>query len=551
MKVYECGVCGNTYDEAREGAEFAALESEWACGVCGAPKHAFSCPDGDMPVLQEAGGAGNGRVFECAVCGNTYREEREGCVFDDLESDWQCAVCGAPKTAFSCPDDDMPQQREGSKPGSANPLAYPADIYRAGDEREAKMEHIHQIAVTGEAVIEPMRTRLPLPSWDDILFLGAQLDPLPLDADAAVNTETVIGKNAEKPMKIDMPVYVSHMLFGALSREGKVALARGSASAKTAMCSGEGGILPEERESAYKYIFEYVPNLYSVTDENLRAADAIEIKIGQGTKPGMGGHLPGGKVTEEIAVVRGKSVGEDIISPSRFSGIENRDDLRKLVEELRERSGGRPIGVKIAAGHIERDLEVVCYAWPDFITIDGRGGATGASPQFLKDASSVPTIYALRRARVFLDENDVDIDLVITGGLRTSADFVKALCMGADAVAVATGALVAAACQQYRVCHSGKCPTGMMTQDPELRKNLDVDAAAQRVANYLHVTKREMETFARVSGHASLDTLGLDDLCSANPQLVAHAEIPPAWGVDMPTWGAGSCPGCKGTAGHD
>jgi glutamate synthase domain-containing protein 2/rubredoxin len=477
------------------------------------------------------------KIYECGVCGNIYDEAVENASFGGLEANWECSVCGAPKRAFSCPDDDMPARRERDRSGGANPLGYPAGLCRAGNGCEAGMERIHRIAVTGETVPGPVCTRPPLPSWDDILFLGAQLDPLPLDADAVVDTETIIGKNAEKPMKIDLPVYVSHMPSGALSQEGKIALARGSASAKTAVCGG--GILPEERDNAYQYIFEYVPGLYGVTDENLRAADAIEIKIGQWTRPGMGG-----RVTEEIAAVRGRPVGEGAVRPSRFPGIRNRDDLGKLVEELRERSGGRPIGVKIAAGRIERDLAVVCYAWPDFITIDGRGGAAGASPRFLKDAASVPAIYALSRARAFLDDHDVDIDLVITGGLRTSADFVKALCMGADAVAVAAGALLDAA-------YSGKDPAGVMPQDPELRKNLDVDAAVQRVADYFHVTKRELETFARISGHASLDTLGLDDLCSADPQLVAHAGIPPVWGADMSEWSAGSCPGCRGTAPRD
>ena len=189
-------------------------------------------------------------------------------------------------------------------------------------------------------------------------------------------------------MTLEMPVYISHMSFGALSKETKVALAKGSAMARTAMCSGEGGILPEEKAAAYKYIFEYVPNLYSVTDENLASSDAIEIKIGQGTKPGMGGHLPGDKVTPEIAEIRNKPLGQDVISPSKFPGINSVSDLKNLVSELRERSGGRPVGIKIAAGRIEKDLEFCVQAEPDFITIDGRGGATGASPAIVRDSCS-------------------------------------------------------------------------------------------------------------------------------------------------------------------
>ena len=176
-----------------------------------------------------------------------------------------------------------------------------------------------------------------------------------------------------------------------------------------------------------------VPNQYSVTDENLREADAIEIKIGQGTKPGMGGHLPGSKVTPEIAAIRNKPLGQDIISPSRFPGIDTKEDLKGLVDRLRLVSGGRPIGIKIAAGRIEKDLEFCVYAGPDFITIDGRGGATGASPKIIRDSTSVPTIYALYRARKYLDQTGCGAQLVITGGLRVSSDFAKALAMGADA----------------------------------------------------------------------------------------------------------------------
>src|SRR5699024_10702312 len=209
---------------------------------------------------------------------------------------------------------------------------------------------------------------------------------------------------------------ISHMSFGALSKEAKVALAKGSALGKSAMCSGEGGILPEEMEAADKYIFEYVGNLYSVTPENLQNADAIEIKIGQGTKPGMGGHLPGEKVTEEIAKVRNKPVGQEITAPSRFPGINNKEDLKSLISQLKMASGGRPVGVKIAAGRIEKDLAFCVYAEPDFITIDGRGGATGSSPLLLRDSASVPTIYALYRARKYLDSIGSDISLIITGG---------------------------------------------------------------------------------------------------------------------------------------
>ncbi len=370
-----------------------------------------------------------------------------------------------------------------------------------------------------------MSTQMPMPGWDDILMLGAQLNPPPLDDNAAVDTTTVIGKHAKKPMVLDSPIYISHMSFGALSREIKIALAQGSAMAKTAMCSGEGGILPEEKQAAYKYIFEYIPNKYSVTSENLRTSDAIEIKIGQGTKPGMGGHLPGEKVTAEIADIRGKKQGEDIQSPSKFPELNSKEDLRSMVNTLRELSEGRPIGIKIAAGNIERDLEYCVFAEPDFVTIDGRGGATGSSPLFLREATSVPTIYALSRARKYLDSVHSEISLVITGGLRVSADFAKALAMGADAVAIASAALIAAACQQYRICGSGNCPVGVATQNPELRGRMQTSAAALRVANFLNVSCKELETFARVTGNSSVHDLSMEQLITLNRDIAEYTGI--------------------------
>ena len=472
--------------------------------------------------------------YVCTVCGFIYDEEKEGKPFSSLE---KCPVCQQPVSkfqlmeesaagvgvaSFGAADAGASSDRVGDAPVGS--LDYDPTFARI-DESARYMAQIHEMAVSGESLHAAMGTLLPLPKWEDILLLGAQLDPMPLNDGDPVSTQTIIGKNAKQPMVLESPVYISHMSFGALSREAKIALSKGSAKAKTAMCSGEGGILPEEKAAAYKYIFEYIPNKYSVTDENLQTSDAIEIKIGQGTKPGMGGHLPGSKVTEEIALIRGKQVGEDIQSPSKYPGLETVDDLRALVEELRERSGGRPIGIKLAAGNIEQDMAFAVAAGPDFITIDGRGGATGSSPFFLRESTSVPTIYALSRARKYLDSFHSDIALVITGGLRVSADFAKAIAMGADVIAVATGALIAAACQQYRICGSGRCPVGIATQDPELRARLKVEEAAQRVANYLTVSNEELKTFARISGVADIHELGMKNLITLDEDIAKYTGI--------------------------
>lgn len=469
--------------------------------------------------------------YKCSVCGYMFDEEKEGKLFAELE---QCPICRQPAGQFERIEEASGAQTvgetadesgENGKEVQTQPdLSYESNLVRH-DASCRYMEEIHEMAVTGKSISAAMGTQKPMPGWDDILLLGAQLNPPPLDEGEFVNSMTVIGKNAKKPMVLRGPVYISHMSFGALSKEIKTALSKGSAMAKTAMCSGEGGILPEEREAAYKYIFEYVPNKYSVTDENLRAADAIEIKIGQGTKPGMGGHLPGEKVTAEIAALRGKKAGEDVQSPSRFPELNSKEDLKEMVSMLRTRSDGRPVGIKIAAGRIERDLEYCVFAEPDFITIDGRGGATGSSPYFLREATSVPTIYALFRARKYLDSIRSDISLVITGGLRVSADFAKAIAMGADAVAIASAALMAAACQQYRICGSGNCPVGIATQDKELRDRLKIDTAALRVANFLNTSFRELETFARITGHQNLHDLSVEDLVTINREISEFTNI--------------------------
>ena len=324
-------------------------------------------------------------VYRCRICGAIFDEAKEGKKLSEIPC---CPVCKQPISNFekiadaeeTKPDaiassvtaaaDAVKAEPAGAVKLSSASLAYD-EAYARVDERCRYMKEIHEMAVTGRTIGGAMGTQMPMPGWDDILLLGAQLNPPPLEDDAPVETRTVIGKHAKKPMVLDSPVYISHMSFGALSKETKVALAKGSALAKTAMCSGEGGILPEEKAASYKYIFEYIPNKYSVTDENLKTADAIEIKIGQGTKPGMGGHLPGEKVTPEIAALRGKKPGEDVQSPSKFPEINSKEDLKAMVDMLRERSEGRPIGIKIAAGRIEQDLEHCVFAQPDFITIDG------------------------------------------------------------------------------------------------------------------------------------------------------------------------------------
>lgn len=457
-------------------------------------------------------------IYKCTICGHIHDEESTGILLKNLD---KCPICGQPISKFVEVENSHSTQNEKE---SDSDLAY--DKKYAKSDRDIRyMDAIHQMAITGESIVSAMYTDMPMPNWDEILILGNQLNPQPLESDVDVNTQTVIGKSAKKPLVIESPVYITHMSFGALSRETKIALAKGSAAVKTAQCSGEGGILPEEMENAYKYIFEYVPNRYSATGDNLKNADAIEIKIGQSTKPGLGGQLQGEKVTEEIAQIRKKPLGKDIHSPATIPEVNSKEDLKNLVDELRMKSHGRPIGLKFAAGRIEDDLSHVLYAEPDFITIDGRGGSTGASPKLIRDSTSVPTIYALSRARKYLDGHDSEIDLTITGGLRVSSDFAKALAMGADAIAIGTAAMIAAACQQYKICDTGDCPVGVATQDDELRKRLKIETASKRVENYLRVSTEELKTFARITGHDNVHDLNTGDLCTLNSEISDYTDI--------------------------
>ena len=464
--------------------------------------------------------------YRCEICEMFEYDSDEGAMKMDIPpgtlpeafpTGWVCPVCDSDNTHL---------KPIASCENGASPAPWTT-------ESEAEYLHhiktIQQMAETGKSVPEPMRTALPVVSWDDILVLGAQLARQPLNPDEEVSLKTTIGPNAAIPLVINTPVTVSHMSFGALGKEVKTALAKGSAAVKIACSSGEGGILPEEKAAAYRYIFEYVPNQYSVTDENLRTSDAIEIKIGQSAKAGLGGLLPADKVAPDIAAIRNVPPGSDVESPARFPGISGPDDLKNLVYSLRERSGGRPIGIKIAAGDVEGDMAVAIAAVPDFITVDGRPGGTGAAPKIIKDALSVPTIYAINRARKVLDDQTGgEISLIATGGFRTSADIVKALAMGADAVALGTACLMALGCDQFRICHTGMCPRGITTHNPTLCSRFDTDSEAGRLTNFLVALIDELEHFARLTGHADIHELSVMDLCTTNREIAEYTRVPHA-----------------------
>jgi glutamate synthase domain-containing protein 2 len=355
--------------------------------------------------------------------------------------------------------------------------------------------------------------RSELPSWDDIQILTAQLHRVPLLDDEPVGTEVVIGPNARKPLRLEIPLFVSDMSFGALSEEAKIALARGAERAGTGICSGEGGMLPEEQAENGRYFYELASARFGFRMELLQKVQAFHFKCGQGAKTGTGGHLPGHKVTGKIARVRGLREGEPAISPSRFPDWEQVEDFRRYGEAVRDATGGIPVGFKLSAQHVERDLDAALAAGADYVILDGRGGGTGAAPLIFRNNISVPTLPALARARRHLDGlGRGDVTLAITGGLRVPSDFVKALALGADAIALSNSALQAIGCLGMRACHTNNCPVGIATQRPELRARLQIETAAERLERFLRSATELMCVLARACGHRHLRDFSPDDL---------------------------------------
>ncbi len=370
--------------------------------------------------------------------------------------------------------------------------------------------------------------RTELPSWEQIQIMTAQLDPAPLQPDVEVGTELVIGPRAKKPLRLDIPLFVSDMSFGALSQEVKIALAKGAQMAGTGICSGEGGMLPEEQEANERYLYELGSGKHGYDEDLLKKVQAFHFKCGQAAKTGTGGHLPGCKVTEKIAEVRGIEPGEDSESPPTFTDMSKPDDFRRFADRVREVTGGIPIGFKISSNRIEKTIDFALEASADYIILDGRGGGTGAAPAIFRDNISVPTIPALARARQHLDGCGAgDVTLIITGGLRLPADFIKAMALGADGIALANSSIQAAGCIGARICNTNKCPAGIATQDPELRKLVNIDSAALKVANFYRNAVGMMKVMARACGHDHLKGFNQDDIATW------HREISDLTGIEF------------------
>lgn len=368
--------------------------------------------------------------------------------------------------------------------------------------------------------------RPTLPDWNDIQILTAQMARKPLMDEATVGTELVIGPNAKKPLALSIPLFVSDMSFGALSEEAKVAMATGAELAGTGICSGEGGMLPEEQAANSRYFYELASARFGYAEELLTRVQAFHFKGGQGAKTGTGGHLPGNKVVGKIAQVRGLPEKTPAISPPTFDDLVTAKDFAKFADRVREITGGIPIGFKLSANHIEDDIDFALKAGAEYIILDGRGGGTGAAPLIFRDHISVPTIPALARARRHLDSlKRPDITLIITGGLRMAPDFVKALALGADGVALANSAMQAIGCVAARMCNTNNCPAGIATQKPELRARLDVKTSAEGLARFLEASVELMKVMARACGHDHLNRFNADDITTWKREMADLSGI--------------------------
>jgi glutamate synthase domain-containing protein 2 len=362
--------------------------------------------------------------------------------------------------------------------------------------------------------------------FDELVFLPAQLNRRPVDYyREKISSKTIVGKLSKKPVEIETPIIVAAMSFGALSKEAKIALAKASTISGTLANTGEGGVLPEEREFAKKLIIQYSTGRFGITEEVLKKADLVEIKIGQGAKPGAGGLLPAAKLTEEIAKIRNVPLGKDVHSPAYHPDIKDAKDLKNKIDWLRELTGGVPIILKLAAGDLENDLKIAVQANPDVIAIDGMEGGTGAAPEVMLDEVGIPTLVSLVKARKILEGLQAKQELWIGGGFNKGADFAKALALGADAVFCGTALLVAMGCVSCGLCYQGKCPKGVATQDPELRKNLDVEQAVQNVANFIKNSTEEIKIIAGACGENDIHNLTKEHLRALNPEIAQISGV--------------------------
>ncbi len=412
-------------------------------------------------------------------------------------------------------------------PANAMPEATPTP-------EEPTVAYIHQLAREGLSKVGhhgPMTSmgvpRNELPHWDDIQIMVAQMATKPLMEDAAVGTELIIGPEAKKPLRLEIPLFVSDMSFGALSEEAKTALAKGAELAGTGICSGEGGMLPEEQQANSRYFYELASAQFGYQESLLEKVQAFHFKGGQGAKTGTGGHLPGNKNIGKISEVRNIPEGTSAVSPPTFANLSSVADFKNFADRVREISGGIPIGFKLSANRIEEDIQFALDASADYIILDGRGGGTGAAPELFRDHISVPTIPALARARRYLDKQGASgrVTLIATGGLRVPPDFIKAMALGADGIAISNSAMQSIGCVAARMCNTNLCPAGIATQNKDLRQRLNVEKSSVQLKNFFEASVELMQVMARACGHDHLGKFNPNDLATWKKEMAELSGV--------------------------
>jgi glutamate synthase domain-containing protein 2 len=384
-------------------------------------------------------------------------------------------------------------------------------------------------------------------TFDDLTFLPCSLTRIPLEGyREKCSTKTVLGTRfAKKRIELDIPVMITGMSWGALSFNAKVALAKGAAEAGSSNTTGDGGMLMAERENSKTLIYEVLPSRYGINIHHMRMADAIELTVGQGAKPGTGGLLLGSKVSDKIAEQRDLPVGVDQRSPARHPDFLGPDDMIIKVEELREATDWQvPIFIKMGASRVYDDVKLAAKAGADVIVVDGMEGGTGASPSIFQEHTGIPTLAAVCEARAALEDMGLygEVQLIIAGGIRDGVDAAKAMSLGADACYIGTAALIALNCNRalyeddYRAlgaapgachhCHTGRCPVGITTQDQELMKRLDIEEGAERIRNFLHAMTLEIQMIARSCGKSDVHHLEPEDMAALTLEASATCGLP-------------------------
>ncbi len=391
------------------------------------------------------------------------------------------------------------------------------------EESYRTMVEISKIAEKGASTLCSMGSQKKMPfSLADLHFVPAQISKIPLNANEAVNIKIIIGPEAKKPLKVSSPIMFGGMSYGAVSKNVRLVLARVASNLEIGINSGEDIILPEELKIASKQlIMQYSTIRFGVTEEIIKKCSAIEIRFGQGGYPGWVSLLPAAKVLPDIAMLAGIKEFEDEYSPAHHPDIRNEQELKEKIGLLKELSGGTPVGAKIGCGNLENDVEILADSGVDFISLDGFGGATGATEFFVRENVGIPIIAALPRADKHLKKigKRDKVSLIASGGLRTSVDFSKCLALGANAVYIGTSALIAINCEQYRLCHTGLCPKGVTTNNPALLQRLEVGEGIRRLTNFMNVSNMEIAKLLRIVGKDDVKKLQVEDLVALKKDL--------------------------------